>query len=135
MKRRRLTDWHRSRIIAAYERTGRVSEAAKAAGVSRSSAYRVLDRVGVYRSAVPVFPSNLERRAVEMYRGGLSCRGVVAALSREMDPAPSQQWVYQRVEAAGELRSKSESAQRRPMRRRYLRRSGGSGMPDYYRGE
>lgn len=67
--------------------------------------------------SVPVFRSLLIREALELYARGWSCRTVAADLARRYDPAPSQQWVYERVRDAGVVRSKSRAMELREARR------------------
>lgn len=106
--RRKITDWHVSRMRAEYRRSRSIAKAAAAGKVSLPTAYRYLE--DVHQSTVPVFPISLERRAIDLYVSKrLSCRGVVEHLKREMDPAPSQQWVFERVRDAGVLRSRSRA--------------------------
>lgn len=63
------------------------------------------------------FTTRHARRSLELYRQGLSCRRVAELLRREFDPAPSQQWIFERVQEAGLLRSKSRAMELREARR------------------
>lgn len=108
-RRRRLTRWHRSRVLAAYARGASVTEAARRAGISTTTAYRILDDAGVVKRT-PVYPAWLIGEAERLYvEERLSCRGVVKALARRFDRAPSQQWVFDHLRRRGVLRTKSDA--------------------------
>jgi transposase-like protein len=107
MKRRRISEWHRSRLSAAYRRTRSVCAAARAARVSLPTAYRYL--ADQHRSAVPTFKTRIRNEALRLYLSGLSCRAVARELAKTHRPAPSQESVHQWMKAAGVLRSKRRS--------------------------
>lgn len=52
----------------------------------------------------PLFTAHQVNEAVELYRSGLSVRKVAAALGEKHGVAPSYQWVFNHVRAAGIVR-------------------------------
>lgn len=110
MKGKRFGKWHRSRVLGAYRRLKSIEKAAATAGVSPSWAYSVLDQADLIAHRTPVYPVSLIQEAERLYvEERLSCRGVAARLAETYDPAPSQEWVYQRLRERGVLRSKSRA--------------------------
>jgi len=108
-RRRRLTEWHRSRVLAAYRRRPSVASAARAAGISTTAAWSILDAAGVVQRT-PVYPASLVREAERLYlEERLSCRGVARRLAAKHDPPPSQQWVFDHLRRRGVLRSRSQA--------------------------
>ena len=90
---------------ATFARTKSVAEAARAAGVSLPTAYRVL----ASEVAPQGFTARVRAEALRLYKTGLSCRRVAAALKATHDPAPSQETVFQWCRAEGILRDRTRA--------------------------
>lgn len=102
--------WHRARVLANYARTSSHTAAARAAGVSPGWAYGVLKRNSRIADQ-NCFTARTMLEARRLYvEERLSCRGVVARLrAAGVDPAPSQQTVFDYLRRAGVLRTKSQA--------------------------
>lgn len=104
-------------VFAEYARTASIRLAAAAADMTQSWAYKLLREADLIRTHPPVFTARQAREAIALYRTGISCREVARTMAESHSPAPSQQWVFIRVQEAGILRSKSRTMQMRESRR------------------
>lgn len=96
-------------LLAEYERTHSVADASAASGVCVPSAYRILSQVGIFKAATPQYKTALRRRAVDLYRKGLSCRAIEKAFRSEFSPAPSRAIINDWVKSAGVVRTRSRA--------------------------
>lgn len=108
-KRRAYGRRERCLVVLIYRATGSIREAAAAAKVGRTWAYKVLKAEDVATKTVPVFRMGIVSEALALYSRGASARGVVAELAKTHDPAPSREWVLQRAREAGILRSQARA--------------------------
>lgn len=115
-RHRRITDWHVARLRAAYRRTASVPAAARAAGVSLPTAYRVLAEE--LKPVVHVYKTRLRQEAKRLYASGMSCREVARELAKTHSPTPTHESIRGWMAAAGILRGIRRALELRAIRER-----------------